>query len=187
AAIGLAGGSLSRRVDGWRDRLLGLAAQLEAVLDFDDEDDVGGLSARFRHEIAALDEELEAALAAPAAELLREGYRVALAGPPNAGKSTLFNVLVDSEAAITSPQAGTTRDVLTRPVAMGGIPFASVDMAGLRDASGDAVEAIGIERAAAEVTRADLVLWLGGEGEGPPAAWEIEAQCDREGHRAIKR
>src|SRR5690606_7563052 len=63
AAIGLAGGSLSRRVDGWRDRLLGLAAQLEAVLDFDDEDDVGGLSARFRHEIAALDEELEAALA----------------------------------------------------------------------------------------------------------------------------
>lgn len=187
AAIGLAGGSLSRRVDGWRDRLLGLAAQLEAVLDFDDEDDVGGLSARFRHEIAALDEELEAALAAPAAELLREGYRVALAGPPNAGKSTLFNVLVDSEAAITSPQAGTTRDVLTRPVAMGGIPFTFVDMAGLRDESGDAVEAIGIERAAAEVTRADLVLWLGGEGEGPPAAWEIEAQCDREGHRAIKR
>src|SRR5690606_38428533 len=179
AAIGLAGGALSRRVEEWRARLLALSAQVEAVLDFDDEDDVGGLPDSFWRELETLGEALVAALAAPSAELLREGYRVALAGPPNAGKSTLFNALVDSEAAITAPVAGTTRDVLTRPVAMAGIPFTFVDMAGLRDGSGDAVEAIGIERAAAEIERADLVLWLGPEGEGPPAAWEIEAQCDR--------
>src|SRR5690606_14192449 len=104
---------------------------------------------------------IEAALGAPATEVLREGYRVALAGPPNAGKSTLFNALVEHEAAITAPLAGTTRDVLVRPVALAGIPFSFVDMAGLREGGHDVIEAIGIERAQAEITRADLVLWLG--------------------------
>lgn len=179
AAIALAGGALSRRVEAWRDRLLMLSAQLEAVLDFDDEGDVAALPATFLREIALVADEIERALAAPAAEVLREGFRVALAGPPNAGKSTLFNALVDSEAAITAPLAGTTRDVLVRPVALGGMPFSFVDMAGLRAAGADAVESIGIERAQAEIARADLVLWLGPEGAGPAGAWEIEPQCDR--------
>jgi tRNA modification GTPase len=112
---------------------------------------------------------------------LREGFRIALAGPPNAGKSTLFNALVEHEAAITSPAAGTTRDVLERPVAIDGVPLLFVDMAGLRDAEGE-VEAIGVERARAELERADLVLWLGPEGEGPVGAWEIEPQIDRTDH-----
>jgi len=184
AAIELAGGALSRRVDHWRDRLLMLSAQLEAVLDFDDEADEATLPATFLREIETLADAIEASLEAPAAELLREGYRVALAGPPNAGKSTLFNALVEAEAAITAPLAGTTRDVLVRPVALGGIPFSFVDMAGLRERGADPVEAIGIDRAEAEIARADLVLWLGPEGEGPPGAWEIEAQCDRAGHPA---
>lgn len=184
AALALAGGALSRRVEGWRDRLLMLSAQLEAVLDFDDEGDVMALPATFLREIAIVAEEIENALAAPAAEVLREGFRVALAGPPNAGKSTLFNALVDSEAAITAPLAGTTRDVLVRPVALGGMPFSFVDMAGLRAAGADVVESIGIERAQAEIARADLVLWLGPEGEGPAGAWEIEPQCDRADHPA---
>jgi len=184
AALALAGGALSRRTHGWRDRLLMLSAQLEAVLDFDDEGDVMALPATFLREIAIVAEEIEQALAAPSAEVLREGFRVALAGPPNAGKSTLFNALVDSEAAITAPLAGTTRDVLVRPVALGGIPFSFVDMAGLRAAGADQVESIGIERAQAEIARADLVLWLGPEGEGPADAWEIEPQCDRPNHSA---
>ncbi|HLV07509.1 MAG TPA: tRNA uridine-5-carboxymethylaminomethyl(34) synthesis GTPase MnmE [Croceibacterium sp.] len=179
SAIEMAGGSLSRQVEGWRERLLILSAQLEAVLDFEDEDDVGGLPGAFASDLEALRDELGRALDAPAAEMLREGFRVALAGPPNAGKSTLFNALVESEAAITAPQAGTTRDVLVRPVALGGVPFSFVDMAGLRDETGDVVEAIGIERAQAEIARADLVLWLGPEGAGPENAWEIDAQCDR--------
>jgi tRNA modification GTPase len=184
AAIGMAGGGLSRRVEGWRERLLALSARVEAALDFDDEGDVEGLSDTFAGDLGALAEDLAAALAAPSAEVLREGYRVALAGPPNAGKSTLFNALVDSDAAITAPLAGTTRDVLLRPIALGGVPFTFVDMAGIRSAGADAVEAIGIDRAQAEIVRADLVLWLGPEGEGPSAAWEIEPQCDRTGHPA---
>ena len=182
AAVGMAGGVFSRRVESWRERLLILSAQVEAVLDFADEGDVGALPLSFASDIKGLEGEIEGFLAAPTAELLREGYRVALAGPPNSGKSTLFNALLESEAAITAPLAGTTRDVLVRSVAIGGVPFTLVDMAGLRDSSLDPVEAIGIERAEAEIARADLVLWLGPDGEGPPGASEIEAQCDRPDH-----
>jgi len=180
AALELAGGVLSRRADGWRDRLLIHSAQLEAVLDFADEDDVATLPAEFLSHITVLGDEIGVALAAPHAETLREGYRVVLAGPPNAGKSTLFNTLVESEAAITAASAGTTRDVLVRPVALGGVPFSFVDTAGLREEGAEEVEAIGIERAHAELSTADLVLWLGPEGEGPDGAWEIDAQIDRE-------
>jgi len=74
--------------------------------------------------------------------------------------------------------------VLMRPVAINGVPFAFHDTAGLRGAAGDAIEAIGIERARAAVRQADLVLWLGPEGEGLEGAWEIEAQIDRAGHTA---
>ncbi|MFC3100985.1 tRNA uridine-5-carboxymethylaminomethyl(34) synthesis GTPase MnmE [Altererythrobacter lauratis] len=185
AAIGNAAGLLSARVEGWRSELLRLSAQVEAVLDFGDEDDVGdGFPPAFAADLQAFRADLEAVLAAPSAEPLREGFRVALAGPPNAGKSTLFNALVESEAAITAPIAGTTRDVLVRPVAIGGVPFSFVDMAGLRDEGSDAIEMIGIERAQAEIARADLVLWLGAEGEGPAGAWEIDARIDEAGHAA---
>jgi tRNA modification GTPase len=182
AALGIAGGSLSRRTEGWRERLLALSARVEAALDFEDEDDVERLDARFAEDLAALTGEICEALDAPRAETLREGYRVALAGPPNTGKSTLFNALVDSEAAITAPLAGTTRDVLVRHVAIGGAPFTFVDMAGLRDESGDVVETIGIARAREEIAAADCVLWLGPEGEGPESALEVEAQRDRADH-----
>lgn len=184
SAMQMLGGALSRKVEGWREDLLVLSARLEAVLDFDDEDDVATLPAIFTYEINALADSLRQALAAPHAETLRDGYRIAIAGPPNAGKSTLFNALIDSEAAITAPLAGTTRDVLIRPVAMGGVPFSFVDMAGLRDDAVDPIEEIGIARAEAEIARADLVLWLGPESQGPDGAWELDAQCDRSGHVA---
>lgn len=179
SAMQMAGGALSREAEAWRERLLVLSAQVEAVLDFDDEDDVSALPANFAAEVAALAGDIEAALSAPHAELLKEGFRVALAGPPNAGKSTLFNALTESEAAITAEIEGTTRDVLTQSVALGGMPFTFVDMAGLRAPGEDRIEAIGIERAAREIDLADLVLWLGPEGEGPDGAWEIDAQLDR--------
>ncbi len=179
AALAMAGGTFSRQVEQWRERLLELSAAVEAVLDFADEDDVAGLPGNFLQRIDALREELKSWLARPKAEALREGYRVVIAGPPNAGKSTLFNILVQSEAAIATPIAGTTRDVLTRPVGYAGIPFLFADTAGLHDATDDVVEAIGIERALEALDRADLVLWLGPEGEGPAGAWEIAAQSDR--------
>ncbi|MEL1251805.1 tRNA uridine-5-carboxymethylaminomethyl(34) synthesis GTPase MnmE [Aurantiacibacter gilvus] len=182
SAMAMAGGALSHRVEDWRIELLRLSAQVEAVLDFDDEDDVAALPPAFGDALRSLKTQLDEVLAAPQAETLREGYRVALAGPPNAGKSTLFNALVESEAAITAEIAGTTRDVLTQAVALGGVPFTFVDMAGLRESGADVVETIGIDRARGEIARADLVLWLGPEGDGPDGAWEIEAQADLSGH-----
>ena len=179
-AMAMAGGAFSRMVDGWRGELLQLSAALEAVLDFSDEDDVSTLPANFALRIGVLEEDIAAWLARPRAEALREGYRVVIAGPPNLGKSTLFNVLVQANAAIATPIPGTTRDVLTRPVSYEGIPFLFADTAGLHDAAGDEVEAIGIERAMEALDRADLVLWLGPEGEGPDQAWEIASQVDRE-------
>ena len=180
SALAMAGGAFSRQVADWRERLLGLSAAVEAVLDFADEDDVALLPADFLLRIDALRGELATWLARPRAEVLREGYRVVIAGPPNAGKSTLFNALVQAEAAIATPIAGTTRDVLTRPVAYAGVPFLFADTAGLHDATDDVVEAIGIERALEALDRADLVLWLGPEGQGPAGAWEIAGQCDRD-------
>lgn len=180
SAMAMAGGVLSRKVEGWREELLRLSAQVEAVLDFDDEDDVAALPESFATSLAELRQSLLTALDMPHAETLREGYRVALAGPPNVGKSTLFNALVESEAAITADIAGTTRDILTQSVGLGGIPFTFVDMAGLRDESGDVIEELGIARAREEIERADLVLWLGEEGEGPRGSWEVDAQVDRE-------
>ena len=106
------------------------------------------------------------------------GFKMGIVGLPNVGKSTLFNALVESEAAIISSIAGTTRDVIERNVAMSGIPFSFVDTAGLRDRSEDSIERIGIDRAKGELERADLVLWLGSEGEGPSGAWEIAARSD---------
>ncbi|HVR90051.1 MAG TPA: tRNA uridine-5-carboxymethylaminomethyl(34) synthesis GTPase MnmE [Novosphingobium sp.] len=179
AAQAMVGGAFSRQIEDWRERLLSASAAVEAVLDFGDEDDVSELPDSFGRALAELRGELADWLVRPRAEILREGFRVVLAGPPNAGKSTLFNALVESEAAITAPLAGTTRDVLTRSVALAGVPFTFVDTAGLREEAGDAIEAVGVERAHAAVAEGDLVLWLGDEGASPAAAWEIEAQVDR--------
>lgn len=181
-AIAMAGGALSRQVDRWRESVLGLSAAIEATLDFSDEGEVGDdLPPGFAQCCAELAHEIGAWLERPRAEPLREGLRVVLAGPPNAGKSTLFNALIESEAAITAPEAGTTRDVLTSSVALDGLPFVFTDTAGLREDEVGHVEAIGISRAKAAADRADLVLWLGEEGQGPDAVrlWEISAQADR--------
>ena len=182
AALAAVGGAVSRQVEEWRAAVLALSAQIEAVLDFSDEEDAADLPECFTWNIAALSDALAVWLARPRAERLGEGFRVVLAGPPNAGKSTLFNALVDSEAAITSPIAGTTRDVIERSVAISGVPFTFLDTAGLREREiADPIEAIGIDRAHDAVARADVVLWLGAEGAGPADAWEIAAQSDSAG------
>lgn len=182
SAMAMAGGVFSRQLEEWRSALLECAAAVEAVLDFSDEDDVTALPGSFAAKVSTLRSEIAEWLLRPRAEALREGFRVVLAGPPNSGKSTLFNALVECEAAITAPIAGTTRDLLTRPVAIEGVPFLFVDTAGLRDETGDTIEAIGVARAREALDIADLVLWLGGEGDGPIGAWEIEAQIDRDDH-----
>lgn len=178
AAEAAVSGGLSAKVEGWRSCLLDLSALVEAQLDFGDEDDVGGLPDVFHVELAHLTNELTKALEAPRAERLRDGVRVVLAGPPNTGKSSLFNALVDEGAAIVSAEAGTTRDAIERPVALAGVPFVFVDTAGLREDGTGEIERIGIDRARAQVERADIVLWLGDQGRGPDGAIEIAARSD---------
>jgi tRNA modification GTPase len=178
AAQAIAAGALSRQVEEWRQRILDLAAELEASLDFSDEADVGeSVAERWIEGAAAAAGELERVLARPPAERLRDGVRVVIAGPPNSGKSSLFNVLVQREAAITSPVPGTTRDLIEAPVAIGGTPFLVIDSAGLRE-SGDFVEAIGVERAWAAVAAADIVLWLGEPDDAPDGAVRVHSKCD---------
>ena len=183
AALALAGGALSRQVEAWRQQLLALAAELEAALDFSDEGEVGeDWPAGWRESLSALSEELEALLARPPAERLRDGLRVVIAGPPNAGKSSLLNALVQREAAITSAVPGTTRDLIEAPTAIGGMPFLLIDTAGLRDDS-DEVERIGVARARASLAAADLVLWLGDPKQAPPGPPTIlvRSKCDLAG------
>ncbi|MEC7421143.1 MAG: GTPase, partial [Pseudomonadota bacterium] len=122
-AMQAAGGAVSRRIDEWRSRVLALAAAVEAVIDFADEDDVAALPDDFTARVAELAGEIRQVAARPEAERLRDGVRVVLAGPPNAGKSSLFNALLSDDAAIVTDVAGTTRDVLERPIALGGVPF----------------------------------------------------------------
>ena len=179
-ALQAAGGELSRRIEDWRERVLVLSAQIEAAIDFADEDDVGELPASFAAEVEALRDELGRALERPSADRLREGVRVVFGGPPNAGKSSLFNAILQDGAAIVSAEAGTTRDVIERPVALGGIPFIFADTAGLRGEGAGEIEAIGVELALEQMRRADIVLWLGAPEECPEGAILVRAKCDLE-------
>lgn len=182
AALAMAEGHFSRAIDVWRRRLLDLSAMAEAALDFSDEDDVpdDAIEARIGAGIEDLAGEIAAVAAMPSAERLRDGVRVVLAGPPNAGKSTLLNALVGREAAIVSDIAGTTRDRIEVPAAIGGIAYLFTDTAGLRANTADAIEAIGIDRARAALDAADIILWLGDAADLPrDTAIMIAAQSDR--------
>tara|TARA_R110002126_G_scaffold10841_16_gene49725 strand:- start:5106 stop:6401 length:1296 start_codon:yes stop_codon:yes gene_type:complete len=168
AAVRNAGGALSRKVEDWQDRILQLSAQVEAELDFSDEDDVTPAQAdRVRQAVQSLVGEMSGLLARPRAEKLRDGIRVVLGGPPNSGKSTLLNALVEREAAIVSDIAGTTRDVIEVPIALGGVPFLFIDTAGVRESGAEIIEQIGIDRARQQFASADIILWLGEQGQGP--------------------
>ena len=180
-------GGLSRRIDTWREALLNLRAEIEARLDFSDEGDVEEtLPATFASDLAALRDELSDALASlTRGRIVREGVRVALAGPPNAGKSSLLNALAKSDIAIVTDEAGTTRDVREVPVDLDGQLVILVDLAGLRQTDSKA-EAEGVRRARAEIERADLVLWLTAPdveaGERPPQTdapvWRVATKAD---------
>jgi tRNA modification GTPase len=165
-------GALGGAVTRWREEVLTALALIEADLDFSDEGDVGdGLVEAAAGKLRPVLTEIEAALADASGERLREGFLVVIAGPPNAGKSSLLNYLAKRDVAIVSPYAGTTRDALEVHCDLGGFPVTLVDTAGMRDA-GDPVEREGVARAEARIGGADLVLWLwpvDSAGERAPA------------------
>ncbi|MDP5280501.1 tRNA uridine-5-carboxymethylaminomethyl(34) synthesis GTPase MnmE [Sphingomonas sp. DG1-23] len=184
-AVRAAEGGIRREVEGWTRRLLQLAAQVEAQLDHADEDDVteGADSlAGIRAAATILAEDIARITARPPVERLRDGLRVVLAGPPNAGKSTLLNAMAGREAAIVSAIAGTTRDRIEIPVVRDGIAWLLIDTAGLAEQTADPIEAIGIDRARAALEEADIVLWLGDDSPPPrPTTLWLHPRADLAG------
>ena len=170
-------GLLGDRAEGWRTRLIEALALVEARIDFSDEADVPEdlvgpalkIAQSLRQEIA------EVLAGAARGERLREGLVVAIAGPPNAGKSTLLNRIARREAAIVSPVPGTTRDVIEVHLDLEGYPVTLLDTAGIRE-SDDPVEREGVRRARDRAAEADLVLWV--TDASRPAA---ESSSDRPG------
>lgn len=166
----------------WRAALIAAAAECETAIDFAEDVVPADVDARVAALLAPVREGLRAELAAAgAAERIRDGMQVVIAGPPNAGKSSLLNALARREAAIVSTVAGTTRDPIELHLDLAGCPLTLVDTAGLRE-SADAIERIGMSRARARAEAADLVLWLADDGTPPPAfaapMWAIATKAD---------
>jgi len=179
------GGVLGDRARTWRDQIIEALALVEAGIDFSDEGDVADeLMGPARAKIAELSAEIAEVLAEQGrGEKLRDGMVVAIAGPPNVGKSTLINRLARREVAIVSPHAGTTRDVIEVQLDLDGYPVTVIDTAGLRD-SDDPVEQEGVRRARARAASADLVLWLSTATDAfdpdvsGPEVWRVQNKID---------
>ncbi len=154
-------GALAQKYEQWRETIILALAEIEAGLDFSDEADVSQFSDHAaRARIVGLESDIRSHLDdGRRGEILREGFRVAIAGPVNAGKSSLLNALAQREAAIVSDKPGTTRDIIEVRLDLGGYPVVVSDTAGLR-ASGEEIEAEGMRRALARAAEADLVVWL---------------------------
>lgn len=151
-------GELSRRLAPVKERLINLIVHLESTVEFVEDDIEPESRAALVEELRATARDLAALTSSyRLGRLVSEGISVALVGPPNAGKSSIFNQLVESERAIVTPIPGTTRDLVSERVLVGGIPLRLVDTAGLRETE-DAVELIGIERTRSAIADADLVL-----------------------------
>jgi tRNA modification GTPase len=170
-AVRQAGGELHRLYEGWRTELVTAMALTEASIDFSDEADVAADAlGKARAMVAALEARIADHLKdGRRGEILRDGFMVVLAGPPNVGKSSLLNQLARRDAAIVSPEAGTTRDVIEVRLDLEGLPVIVSDTAGIREAGGE-VEREGIRRTIARGREADLVLWL---VDATAPVWEV--------------
>jgi tRNA modification GTPase len=180
-------GALSKKVEAWREQLIDAMALIEANLDFSDEADVPeNLIAPAAETARTMLSEIEAALAdARRGERLREGFSVAIAGAPNAGKSTLLNALAQRDAAIVSDIPGTTRDVIEVALDLNGVPVVLIDTAGIRETA-DPIEMEGVRRAIVRAKAADLVLLLEATSGEPVSLatrddqkiWRIRTKAD---------
>ena len=164
-ALRVLSGALGARAQSWRERLIRAAALVEATIDFADEDVPVDVTPEVLDLIRTVERDLlQEAAGLGSAERIRDGFEVAIVGPPNVGKSTLLNALAGREAAITSSIAGTTRDVIEVRMNLGGLPVTLVDTAGLREAQ-DEIEAIGVDRARRRAEDADVRVILKASAE----------------------
>jgi tRNA modification GTPase len=164
--------------------LLGLSAQAERAIDYDEEDEA--VDPAVLRDCAELAAELRRWLERPRVEPLKDGLRVIVAGPPNAGKSSLINAIAGEERAIVTDVPGTTRDHIEVPLSLGGVPARLTDTAGLRETD-DQVEAIGVERAERLVAGADVLVWLGEPESAPehPRRILVHAKADLSDRRSV--
>jgi tRNA modification GTPase len=168
-ALRVLSGALGEKVEGWRSQLIRAAALIEATIDFADEDVPVDVTPEVVALLSAVWAELNKEIAGVAvAERIRDGFEVAIVGPPNVGKSSLLNALAGRDAAITSDIAGTTRDVIEVHMDLKGLPVTFLDTAGLR-VTEDVVESLGIERARARAKSADLRIILLSSFDEPPS------------------
>ena len=159
-ALKIFDGALGQIVGRWRSELVRLAALLQVSIDFADEDIPDHLIADARSGLRAILDEIEQQLSGyDSSERIRNGFEVAIVGPPNIGKSTLLNALAGREAALTHEIAGTTRDVIEVRMNIGGLPVTLLDTAGIRDTT-DAVEVLGIEHGRHRASLSDLRVFL---------------------------
>ena len=177
AALALAEGGFRKQIDVWRERLLALSADAERAIDYDETDEASDPA--LLRECANLASELRAWLARPRVEKLKDGVRIVVAGPPNAGKSSLLNAIAGEERAIVTEIPGTTRDHIEVALGLGGVPILLTDTAGLRETV-DPVEAIGVARAESMAASADVLVWLGALEEVPnhPRTIVVHAKAD---------
>jgi tRNA modification GTPase len=184
AALLMAEGGLAKQIGEWQQQLLSLAARAEAAIDYVDDDSVES-DPELSIECAQLAAELRQWLARPRSEPLKEGVRVVIAGPPNAGKSSLLNSIAGFERAIVTDIPGTTRDHIEVPLSISGLPIRLTDTAGLRE-SGELVEQLGVDRARSLIELADVLVWLGDPKELPshPRPILVHARCDLADRRA---
>jgi tRNA modification GTPase len=182
AALAVAEGGLRKQIVAWQERLLSLSTLAERAIDYDEDD--SAIDPTLMRDCAALAKELQGWLDRPRIELLKDGVRVVVAGPPNVGKSSLLNVIAGQERAIVTDIPGTTRDHIEVPLSLDGVPILLTDTAGLRETE-DKVEAIGVERAEALAAGADILVWLGEARDAPdhPRLVQVQPKADLDPER----
>jgi tRNA modification GTPase len=177
SALALAEGGLRKQIASWQEQLLALSARAERAIDYDEEDEA--VDPSLLRDCGAMALELQEWLDRPRVEPLKDGVLVIVAGPPNAGKSSLINAIAGEERVIVTDVPGTTRDHVEMPLSLGGVPIRLTDTAGLRDTD-DRVEAIGVERTGRLIEAADVLVWLGESERAPshPRLIEVQPKAD---------
>ena len=178
AALMMAEGGLRQQIERWQELLLELSARAEAAIDYVDEESMDA-DPELSRDCGALAKEFSQWVERPRVEPLRDGIRVVIAGPPNAGKSSLLNAIVGHERAIVTDVPGTTRDHIDVPLAISGVPLRLTDTAGLRD-SDELVERTGVDRARSLIELADILVWLGEPQDAPahPRTIKVHPRSD---------